>query len=194
MSEQFEEVKNSLDLNWPLIGCFEDDLYPFNGYDHIRYTARAIMINSQGKYGFLHIQGEDYFGKRDHLESCGGGMEENETLDQTIVREIKEECGLQVKDISLLGSVLDSYNLINRITLSTFFLVIVDDENIADIHRTEEEEILIKDLLWLSEEEVLEWLINKNENPCDILVQRRDLAAFRYYLDLLQQAKREYLK
>ena len=49
------------------IGRLEDDIWPKEGYDHIRYTARALVENQEGKFGFLHIVGEDLFGVRDHL-------------------------------------------------------------------------------------------------------------------------------
>ena len=67
------------------IGRLDDDQYEFEGYDHIRYTARALAENQEGRFGFLHIVGEDFFGERDHLESCGGGMEEGESLFDTIL-------------------------------------------------------------------------------------------------------------
>ena len=80
----------NINLKWPIIARFNDDLFPYNGYDHIRYTARALLENQEGKFGFLHIVGEDFFGVRDHLETCGGGKEDNETLEETIIREVKE--------------------------------------------------------------------------------------------------------
>ena len=64
-------IKTSL----PIIARIKDDLYPYEGYDHIRQTARALCENEKGEFGFLHILGEDYFGIRDHLEACGGGIE-----------------------------------------------------------------------------------------------------------------------
>ena len=114
------------DIDWPIIGRFKDELFPYNGYDHIRYTARAIIENENNEFGFLHLVGEDFFGVRDHLESCGGGLEENEDLVDTIIREVKEEMGLSIRHLKLLGSIIDTYNLINRITLSTFFYCSVD--------------------------------------------------------------------
>ena len=61
-----------------LIGKLTDDLYEYEGYDHVRFTARGLIENEEGKFGFLHIVGEDLFGERDHLETCGGGIEEKE--------------------------------------------------------------------------------------------------------------------
>ena len=172
-----------IQVDWPIIGRIQDDLFPYNGYDHVRYTARALIENQNGEFGFLHIVGEDFFGVRDHLETCGGGLEENEDLVDTIIREVKEEMGCGIRKLQLLGSILDSYNLINRITLSTFFHCEVDDSVHTDLKRTEAEQILIKEIVWLKPEEALDWLENRAKSNVDKIVQRRDLMALRYYLN-----------
>ena len=97
----FDLADLDIEVDWPIIGRIKDDLYPYEGYDHLRYTARALCLNEKGFFGFLHIKGEDYFGPRDHLETCGGGLEEGETLDQTLIREVREELGYEAKDIPL---------------------------------------------------------------------------------------------
>ena len=88
--------KVKIETHWPVIARIEDDLFPYEGYDHIRQTARALAENEKGEFGFLHIVGEDYFGKRNHLETCGGGLEENEGIYEALVREIGEEMGYRV--------------------------------------------------------------------------------------------------
>lgn len=175
--------KLQFEIDWPIFARFKDDLYPYHGYDHIRYTARALIENQNGCFGFLHIVGEDFFGKRDHLETCGGGLEEGEDLVECIIREVKEEMGLPIQKMKLIGSILDTYNLIERITLSTFFYCKVDDRVTEKIHRTEAEEILIKEILWLKPEDALERLENVHSSNVDLIVQRRDAAALRYYLE-----------
>ena len=165
------------------IGRLADDQYEFEGYDHIRYTARALAENQEGRFGFLHIVGEDFFGERDHLESCGGGMEEGESLFDTIKREVMEELGLEVQSCEYVGTIIDSYNLIKRITVSSFFHCLVDSSVLQETHRTEEEQILIKEIVWLTPEEAMDWLENRAEHKVDKLVQRRDAMALRYYLE-----------
>ena len=81
-----------------VIGKLIDDEYEYNGYTHARLTARALAENEEGKFGFLHIEGKDLFGERNHLETCGGGLEEDEVLNETLVREVREELGLEVRD------------------------------------------------------------------------------------------------
>lgn len=178
----------NIKTDWPVIGRLYDEEYPYEGYDHIRYTARAILENQEGKLGFLHIKGEDLFGKRDHLETIGGGLEEGEYLDDAIRREIKEEAGLECKSVELLGSIYDAYNLIRRITFSTFFYCTVDTSSYTGTNRTEEEEILISEIVWLSVDEALGWLRNRHENKVDRLVEQRDLMALEYFLKLCEES------
>ena len=170
-------------LNWPIIGRLKDDLYPYKGYDHIRYTARGLIENSKGQFVFLHIVGEDLFGERDHLETCGGGLEENELLDDALIREVREELGHEIHGITLLGSIVDAYNIIGRITLSTFFHAYLDEEQ-EQLKRTEEEQILIKEVVCLDPLEALDRLEHQAVHKVDKLVQRRDALALRYYLEL----------
>ncbi|MBQ6334365.1 MAG: NUDIX hydrolase [Erysipelotrichaceae bacterium] len=182
MDIDLDKVKIVTD--YPIIARIKDDLYPYNGYDHIRQTVRALAENEEGKFAFLHIVGEDYFGVRDHLETCGGGVEENESLVDAIQREIREEMGYEIKSFEMIGSILDAYNLIGRITLSAFVHVLIDTSSVHEMERTMEEQILIKEILWLDPEEALYRLENVNKNKVDLIVQRRDAAALRYYLQM----------
>lgn len=181
MDIDIDQIK--IEVDWPILARLKDDLYPYEGYDHLRYTARALCMNEQGLFAFLHIMGEDLFGPRDHFETCGGGKEEGEMLDETLLREVKEELGYEASDLTLIGSILDTYNLIHRITFSTFFFCRVNSKEKKAMHRTEEENILIKEVLWLDPLEALRRLENDAQSRVDILVQRRDAIAFRYFLE-----------
>ena len=165
-----------------LIGKLIDNEYEYNGYTHARFTARALAENEEGKFGFLHIEGEDLFGVRDHLETCGGGLEEDEMINETLVREVREEMGLEVRDYEYIGTIVDTYNLINRITVSSFFHCHVNSQP-QNMNRTEEERILISEVLWFEPQEALDYLEHKGDNKVDRLVMRRDAMALRYYLE-----------
>jgi len=173
------------------IGRLKDDLWPFEGYDHIRYTARGIVISEEGKYGFLHIQGEDYFGVRDHLETCGGGIEEGEYADDALQREVLEEMGYHVKEYELLGAIIDTYNLLKRITYSVFFVCRVDTREEVHTNRTEAEQILVKEVVWLDLDEAIDRLENHCHSDVDLIVQRRDAMALHYYIDHYLEKKDE---
>ena len=127
--------------------------------------------------------GEDFFGIRDHLETCGGGIEENESVLEAMEREIQEEMGYTIRSFEPVGCILDAYNLIGRITLSTFLHVLLDTSEKKEMHRTEEEQILISEIVWLKPEDALYRLEHVYTSKVDLIVQRRDAAALRYYLE-----------
>lgn len=174
--------KVKIETQWPVIARIEDDLYPYEGYDHIRQTARALAENEKGEFGFLHIVGEDFFGMRNHLETCGGGIEENEGIYEALKREIGEEMGYSIRELEMVGSILDAYNLIGRITLSHFAHVLLDTGMKKPLHRTEAEEILIREIVWLKPLDALRRLKHQHTSNVDLIVQRRDAAALEFYL------------
>lgn len=67
-------------------------------------SPRALARNSEGRYLFLRRSGlsRNYAGK---WEPPGGKMDAGETLDQTLVREMAEETGLQITDMHVVGAV-----------------------------------------------------------------------------------------
>jgi len=69
----------------------------------IDFGIKALIIQD-GKFLMMHNNGED----EDLWELPGGRMEFGETIEQTVVRELKEETGLVVEPLRIL----DSWNLI----------------------------------------------------------------------------------
>lgn len=53
----------------------------------------TALIKKEDKYVFIKKKGEDIY----HLP--GGAVEENEDVYEALRREVKEECGLEIKDI-----------------------------------------------------------------------------------------------
>lgn len=167
-----------------ILGVFSDDQYPPSSITHTRFTARAI-VEHQGKFAFLPIRGEDDFGIRDHIETIGGGIEAGESAQETIIRECREEAGLGVEIKDFLGVIIDAYHLIGRQTVSYFFLVSVTGEH-KSYQRTEMEQSLMDEVLWLSKEESIEWL-DREVSKIGRLIQRRDKAAFLEAVKILNQ-------
>ena len=166
-----------------LIGTFFDDLWEYQGIDNLRFTARALAFNDKGELGLLRIVGEDLFGKRDHYETCGGGLEEGEYLSQTVIREVREELGYGVSSARYLGEIIDFYNVIKRETHSHFFYVKLDMQDHKHTQLTEEEAILFKDVIWMEPHKALEELETNVHGKVGRIVQRRDAMALRYLLD-----------
>jgi 8-oxo-dGTP diphosphatase len=170
--------------NMRILGYLSDDQYPQSQITHVRFTARAIVFDGD-RFAFLPIYGEDDFGIRDHIETIGGGIEEGESAEDTIVRECMEEAGIEVNIIDFLGVIVDHYHIIQRQTVSYFFLA-----NVVRRHeftnRTPMEKTLMKDVLWLSEDECLTMLDGPVEK-IGRLIHKRDKIAFIEALDVIKK-------
>ena len=104
------------------LGVFEDTVDPDQPILTLRKNARVFVINPQGRIGMIHVLGQDEFGLRDHLESCGGGIEAGESASQAAVREAWEELGAVLTDWIELGWIEDEYHRLQRRNHSTFFV------------------------------------------------------------------------
>ncbi|MCR5079044.1 MAG: NUDIX hydrolase [Bacilli bacterium] len=99
-----------------------DTFYPFEGFDHIRNIARAIIMDDNGGFAIHRIHRVDIFGDVEYPETPGGGVDEGESFEEAVIRECEEETGYRVEVISFLGEVRDYYNLIKRKNVNRFYL------------------------------------------------------------------------
>lgn len=114
-----------------------DNEWPDNGTTHDRSIARAIVIDDDGYFYFMHVERDDDFGRATLIETAGGGVEPGEDLTTAIKRELSEELGAQVEIITEIGVVSDHYNLIHRHNINNYFLCRV--VSFGEKHMTEEE-------------------------------------------------------
>ena len=105
-----------------LLYKLQDDQYPFTYIDHVRNIARGFILNEQSEVLLEYIYDDDGFGHRDYYETPGGGVKDNESLQEALIREIEEECGYLVQIIDELGEVDDYYNLIHRENHNYYFI------------------------------------------------------------------------
>lgn len=164
-----------------LIAHYEDTFWENVPIENLRFTSRVFVRNDEGQYAFLHIVGEDFLGVRNHLETCGGGVEENETFLEAAIREVEEEIGVKAKNYREIGAIIDRLNPIQRMTCSVFFYAELD-EIYENTNRTDDEKILIDSVLWLYPDEVIRRL-SQAQSFVDAFVHRRDLRAFIYLLE-----------
>ena len=104
-------------------GIINDFIYPKSEINRIRKTVRAILVNDKKEIGLIHILGKDKFGDRNHYETLGGGVNDNEDLITSLIREVKEEAGYTIKNIKPLGKISIEYFILNRIDEGNFFYI-----------------------------------------------------------------------
>lgn len=160
-----------------LLADLHDTEYTNTGFISIRKTVRGIILNETNQIAFLRIKGEDFFGTRDHLETIGGGIEKNESDIQALKREAIEEIGKSIEILEPIGYTINRYNLIERITISRFYLCKVIGE--TQMNRTDIENELIQGIEWLSLDEAL-CSLNESRNPVDRLVHERERVVLEY--------------
>ena len=85
------------------IEIFDDDYKSDKVYEYTRNAARAVILQD----GKIYVE---YAATPKMVMLPGGGVEENESADECIVRECKEECGLIVRPIKELFAIREYYH------------------------------------------------------------------------------------
>ena len=159
-----------------------DREYPNEGITHTRRVARAILFNDKNEVCILKIDGNDIFGHRDYYETPGGGVDEDESFEQGVVREIDEEVGVKAHIISFIGEIIDYYNLIKRKNINRYFILKIDES--THIHHESSGDDLISKILFLPLEEVIQRYETMNDYGVSKLVKQRELP-------ILKEVKRQ---
>lgn len=100
-----------------------------------------------------------YKKKHNHYEFPGGKVEENETIEQTAIRETKEEIGCNIEIIKYIG--YNDFLIENKNFRSHKFLAKIKNNEKPKIM----EEDKFKDILWLNIDEYKEGKINYKLAP-----------------------------
>ncbi|MBQ2946602.1 MAG: NUDIX hydrolase [Bacilli bacterium] len=146
--------------------------------------AKALIINSQDKILFAHSKNNYFF--------VGGRVEENETFDECIVRETKEETGIDLplekrepfftitymnKDYPSLG--------VNTKSITNYYLVKCDTKpDLNEITLTEEEKNNNFKLVYIHKDKALEELNNNLDNCSNKNVVRDTIEVMKEYLKI----------
>jgi 8-oxo-dGTP pyrophosphatase MutT (NUDIX family) len=150
-----------------------DTEYPKTSITHTRAIARAFVMNDKGLFAFNHILFDDKFGHRDYLETAGGGLEQDETVEQAVIREVEEELGYQSEILSFLGVVEDDYHLIQRHNLQYFYLVKVTKQTQSSW--TPLEHKMIHAIEWLTLEQARVRYASLSDHGIARLIKQREL-------------------
>lgn len=154
-----------------------DTIYPKSDTSFKRQTVRAILLNEKNEVALIHIKGEDMFGHRDHYELPGGGIDLNETHEQTFLREVAEELGFEGKVETYIGTIEIEYNLLHRTDVSNFYLGYITGK--VDMNREEYEKKLFNDIIFISLDKIEEFYQKRTVRLVGSMIHKRDLCALK---------------
>ena len=162
-----------------------DDQYELKGETHDRPAARAIILNDRNEVLMNHLLGDDIFGHRDYFETPGGGVDEGETPEQAVVREVQEETGYICEILNEIGIVDDYYNLINTHNISYYYLLRVIGT--GQKHLDQYEKKVIDKVVWEPIDEAIRLIEETKDEPLAILVKRRELPIYKLAKEMIKK-------
>jgi len=164
----------------------------FNNYDNLKEEninrvvrrAKALIINSNNEILFAHSNNNYFF--------VGGRVEENETFDEGIIREIKEEAGIDIAlekrepffTITYMNKDYPS-NGVNTKSIANYYLINCDTK--PDLNKTsltEEEKTGNFKLIYIYKDKALEELTNSLDICSNKNVVRDTIEVVKEYLKI----------
>ena len=162
-----------------------DQEFPYTGINHVRDISRGVIYNDNNQIALIHLKGDDIFGHRDYYETPGGGKEKGETFKDALIREIKEEIGVDIDNIEEIGRVIDFYNLINRENNNHYYLA--HAKEITDkVKLNEYEKDLFESIVWVDIDKVLE-VFNAKDTPISKLVKAREIPILKIAIKMIKK-------
>ena len=151
----------------------QDKEYPFEGYNHVRFISRGIIMDDQGRIALHYLHRDDGFGNQYYYETPGGGVDDGESFQEACVRECKEEIGAEIDIIMCLGEVEDAYNRIKRKNINRFYLGKVRSSGTP--HFVSSGDRFIQKTEWLPLEEAIKAMEAQDDHLVAGLVKQREL-------------------
>lgn len=163
---------------------FKDNYYPFNQERNLekRIIARGIIVSNDKKILMEEIVRDDIFAKNHYIETPGGGVELNETLEQGLIREIEEETSYIVSIDEYIGLIEDEYNLISRKNMNHYFLCHIVSK--GKQHLEEYEQRFFKSIKFYTLDEILN-ILSSPKTELEKIVYLREKAIIDYIKERL---------
>lgn len=179
-------MENIIKLN------LKDEEWNFTYIDHDRQIVRAIVVDDNYNFYFVRVLRDDIFGKAQLIETAGGGVEKNENLDQAIIRELKEELGVEIDIICKLGIVSDYYNLIHRHNINHYFLCRI--KSFGEANMTEAEiNVFHLSTLKLSYYEAIDEYEKCSDSKLGKLISNREVPILKFAYKIIKNKYKENL-
>ena len=166
-----------------------DNEWPFTYTDHDREIVRAIVIDDDGGFYFVRAVRNDAFGAATLIETSGGGVEPGEDLIEAIQRELKEELGIEVDVLSLIGIVSDYYNLIHRHNVNHYYLCRIRSFGEKHLTLDEIEEFHLSTLR-LSFDEAVQEYERRRDSALGRLIYQRELPILKRAGELVKEMRK----
>ncbi|MBS45773.1 MAG: hypothetical protein CMH83_21895 [Nocardioides sp.] len=125
----------------------------------VRHTARVVPVNEDGAALMLLDQNPDLPGVL-RWGTIGGAIDEGETLEQAVVREMFEETGIRIDEASLVGPFHSdrrdfTYGGVHYVGDATFFAMpLAGDVEVSFEHLEAAEVGNVFEARWLTTEEL----------------------------------------
>ena len=153
---------------------FRDNEWPLTYIDHDRLIARAIVVDDDDNFYFVHADRDDAFGRSLIIETSGGGVEPGEDPDTAIHRELQEELGADTEILAKIGVISDYYNLVHRHNINHYYLCRV--LSFGEKHLTKDEiDHFHLSTLKMSYEEAVNEYVRCCDSRLGRLIGRREL-------------------
>lgn len=166
-----------------LIAILNDPFYHHSNRYHgnylRRWTVRAFAYLPNGDLLMFHLNDEGALGKRDCVETIGGVVQNDETIDEAIKRIVLQTTGYTCEIQKHIGYIVDHYNALNRETISNYFIVNLL-EKVEEPKFENQEEGKVSGLVEIKKQDLLEKL-KGCKGAFDKLITRRDEIAYDFY-------------
>lgn len=146
-----------------------------------RYTARAIVKNTDGKYAVM------YSHKFNLYSLPGGGIEGDEDVITALKREIDEETGCSCDTITELGYVSENRFHCDYTQISYYFMVEAKSTS-GNMRLTQDEITNSTEVQWHTLDNMVELIYSPiHDTTQRKFLQARDVAAINEYLNILNK-------